>query len=116
MKELEHVVQSLEAQKRMRKNEEVGSSELFEHGYEHVNCGDDVKAEKKSEGLAVEVTVIQGQVNLKIQCLTRPGHLVEAIVALENLRLTILHLNITSSDPTVLFTFNLKVLLCLLTS
>ncbi|TKY61192.1 Transcription factor bHLH70 [Spatholobus suberectus] len=109
VKELEQLLQSLEAQKRVRKNEEVGSSGLFEHGYEKVNCGDEVKAEKNSEAGAVEVTVIQTHVNLKIQCLRRPGKLIKAIVALENLRLTILHLNITSTEATVLYSFNLKI-------
>ncbi|RDX57703.1 Transcription factor bHLH70, partial [Mucuna pruriens] len=108
VKELEQLVQSMEAQKRVRNKEEVGSSELFEHDYEEVKCEGEVKAEKNSEAVAVDVTVIQTHVNLKIQCLRRPGQLIKAIVALEDLRLTVLHLNITSSDATVLYSFNLK--------
>lgn len=72
--------------------------------------GDEVMAENKSEAADIEVTVIQTHVNLKIQCPRRPGQLLKAIVALEDLRLTILHLNITTSQSTVLYSFNLKVL------
>lgn len=72
--------------------------------------GDEVTAENKSEAADIEVTVIQTHVNLKIQCPRRPGQLLKAIVALEDLRLSILHLNITTSQSTVLYSFNLKVL------
>ncbi|KAL2345961.1 hypothetical protein Fmac_007246 [Flemingia macrophylla] len=106
VKELEQLVQSMEAQKRVRKNEEVGSTGMIE---EQVKCGDKVKAEKKSEAVGVEVSVIEAHVNLKIQCLRKHGQLIKAIAALEDLRLTILHLNITSSDATVFCSFNLKI-------
>ncbi|XP_061359241.1 transcription factor bHLH57-like [Gastrolobium bilobum] len=126
VKELEQLLQSLEAQKKMRKNDYVGSSELFEFepGYEmssspkeakcgdevkEAKCGGEVKAEKKSQAVAVEVTGIQTHVNLKIQCQRRHGQLIKAIVALEDLRLTILHLNITSLEASVLYSFNLKI-------
>ncbi|KAK7338158.1 hypothetical protein VNO77_18758 [Canavalia gladiata] len=114
VKELEQLLQSLETQKRMKRNEDVRWG-LFEHGYgmcsatEEVNCGDEVKAEKKSETIAIEVTMIQSHVNLKIRSQKRPGQLLKAIVALEGLSLTILHLNITSSQATVLYSFNLKI-------
>ncbi|XP_020203604.1 transcription factor bHLH57 [Cajanus cajan] len=123
VKELEQLLQSLEAQKRMRKNEEGGggsssqpSSLLSPHGYgvrssssEEMNCGDEVKAENKSEAADIKVTLIQTHVNLKIECRRRPGQLIKVIVALEDLRLTILHLNITSSDTSVLYSLNLKI-------
>ena len=130
------MLQSLEAQKRMRKNEEGGgssstmlcktpppSSSSSPHGYgmrssasEEVKCGDEMKAENKSETADIKVTLIQTHVNLKIECQRRPGQLIKVIVALEDLRLTILHLNITSSETSVLYSLNLKVLLCLFTS
>lgn len=130
------MLQSLEAQKRMRKNEEGGGSSSSvlckppptpssssPHGYgmrssssEEVNCGDEMKAENKSETADIKVTLIQTHVNLKIECQRKPGQLIKVIVALEDLRLTILHLNITSSETSVLYSLNLKVLLCLFTS
>lgn len=131
VKELEQLLQSLEAQKRMRKNEEEsgGSSRRLckppsqplssssPHGYgmmssttsEEVSCGDEVKAENKSEAADIQVTLIQTHVNLKIECQRRPGQLIKVIVALEELRLTILHLNITSSESSVLYSLNLKI-------
>lgn len=141
VKELEQLLQSLEAQKRMRKSEggninggdtsvsssstssavAVPSNGLFmslsqfrigssdEANNNSVN-GVEVTAENKSEAADIEVTVIQTHVNLKIQCPRRPGQLLKAIIALEDLRLTILHLNITTSQSTVLYSFNLKVL------
>jgi hypothetical protein len=135
VKELEQLLHSLEAKKRMRKNQEAGdgsrsgsgsgavavsSNGLFMWpqcgiGSEEGNYGEEVKAENKSEVAEIEVTVIQTHVNLKIQCQRRPGLLLKAIVALEDLRLTVLHLNITSSDSSVLYSFNLKVLFCLFT-
>lgn len=74
-------------------------------------CGDDgVTAQNKSEAADIDVTVIQTHVNLKVKCQKRPGQLVRALVALEDFRLTVLHLNITSSEDKVLYSFNLKVL------
>ncbi|XP_014521636.1 transcription factor bHLH57 isoform X1 [Vigna radiata var. radiata] len=129
VKELEQLLQSLEAQKRMRKNEEGGGSSSTvlckppstpssssPHGYgmrsstsEEVSCGDEMKAENKSEAADIKVTLIQTHVNLKIECQRKPGQLIKVIVALEDLRLTILHLNITSSETSVLYSLNLKI-------
>ncbi|KAI4328988.1 hypothetical protein L6164_021297 [Bauhinia variegata] len=119
VKELEQLLQSLESQKRMRKNEEIGcSSGLFKPSasgsgmsltMEEGSCRDEVKAENKSETADIEVTVIQSHVNMKVQCQRRPGQLLKAIVALEDLKLTILHLNITSAQDLVFYSFNLKI-------
>ncbi|XP_028795798.1 transcription factor bHLH57 [Neltuma alba] len=110
VKELEQLLQSLEAQKRMRWTDEIG----FGYGTtsscgEESNFGEEVKAENKSEFAEIQVTVIQNHVNLKVQCKRRTGQLVKTIVGLEDLRLTILHLNVTSSQASVLYCFNLKV-------
>ncbi|KAE7999280.1 hypothetical protein FH972_003729 [Carpinus fangiana] len=125
VKELEQLLHSLEAKKRKRKNQEAGDggdstvavssdgtlfmSPQCRIGSEEGNYGEEVKAENKSDVAEIEVTVIQTHVNLKIQCRRRPGLLLKAIVALEDLRLTVLHLNITSSDSSVLYSFNLKI-------
>ncbi|XP_024932304.2 transcription factor bHLH70 isoform X1 [Ziziphus jujuba] len=142
VKELEQLLQTLEAQKKMRKSEGGGGSNngsdtpvssssssamavasngmfmslsQYKIGSEESNNnnnnnnGDEVTAENKSEAADIEVTVIQTHVNLKIQCPRRPGQLLKAIVALEDLRLSILHLNINTSHSTVLYSFNLKI-------
>ncbi|OMO82363.1 hypothetical protein COLO4_23054 [Corchorus olitorius] len=114
VKELEQLLQSLEAQKRMRRIEENGNSVMeipqLESGIgsEDGNCLEERKAESKSAEIEVNVNVIHNHVNLKIQCPRRGGQLLQAIVTLESLRLTVLHLNITSSQASVLYSFNLK--------
>ncbi|KAA3475174.1 transcription factor bHLH67-like isoform X1 [Gossypium australe] len=119
VKELEQLLQSLEAQKRTRKVEESNNSmskpateihqQEYENGSEDGHCREEVKkAESKTGAAEVEVNVIHNHVNLKIQCSRRAGQLIEAIVTLETLRLTVLHLNITTSQASVLYSFNLK--------
>ncbi|XWS46314.1 hypothetical protein CRYUN_Cryun14cG0054900 [Craigia yunnanensis] len=122
VKELEQLLQSLEAQQRMTRIEESNNSnnlvsksamEISQPesgiGSEEGNCGEEVKAESKSGAAEIKVNVIHNHVNLKIQCSRRPGKLLQAIVTLESLRLTVVHLNITSSQASVLYSFNLKV-------
>ncbi|KAJ0052766.1 hypothetical protein Pint_00677 [Pistacia integerrima] len=123
VKELEQLLLSLEAQKRMRMEKTTvegcdsttsSSSTDKANGLLAVrpqieNCDGEVKGENKSSGAKIEVIVIQNHVNLKIQCPRRPGQLLKTIVALEDLRLTFLHLNITSSQTTVHYSFNLKI-------
>lgn len=61
-------------------------------------------------GVDVEATVVQGHVNLKVAGRRRAGQLVRAIASLEELRLSVLHLNITSLDPSsIVYSLNLKV-------
>ncbi|KAL4305975.1 hypothetical protein AHAS_Ahas16G0132000 [Arachis hypogaea] len=112
VKELEQLVETLEAQRRMRnKEEEDGGmrSSASSSRKEEASGGNEAKAERRSKVGGIEVSVIQSHVNLRIQCEKRAGLLINAIVALENLRLPILHLNITSSDSSVLYSFSLKI-------
>lgn len=116
MKELEQLLHTLEAEKRIRKKEEIGYSynningqtlKSMEAGME---CGGKEEEEEVKEAEIIEVMMIQTHVNLKIRCRKRQGQLVRAIVGLEELKLSVLHLNITSSLGSVLYCFNLKVL------
>ncbi|GMI98492.1 MYC-type transcription factor 67 [Hibiscus trionum] len=110
VKELEQLLQSLEVQKRMRNFEEsnsISDNSVSKSAMEP-DYGEEIKAESKSGAAEVEVNVIHNHVNLKIQCPRRAGQLVQAIVTLESLGLTVLHLNITTSQASVLYSFNLK--------
>ncbi|KAF5451830.1 hypothetical protein F2P56_026895 [Juglans regia] len=124
VKELEQLLHSLEAQKRMRKNQEgvegSGAMDAPSNGLfmspqcrnastEEGHRGEEVKSDNKSEDAEIQVTVIQTHVNMKIQCQRKPGQLLKAIVALEELRLTVLHLNITSSEASILYSLSLKI-------
>lgn len=57
----------------------------------------------------IEVMLIQTHVNMRIFAPKRGGQLVRAIAAMEELHLTVLHLNITSIHDSVLYSLNLKV-------
>ncbi|KAK8588115.1 hypothetical protein V6N13_087063 [Hibiscus sabdariffa] len=110
VKELEQLLQSLEAQKRMRKFEEsnIISDNLVSKSAMEPDYVEEIKAESKSGAAEIDVNVIHNHVNLKIQCPRRAGQLVQAIVTLESLGLTVLHLNITTSQASALYSFNLK--------
>ncbi|KAI3867226.1 hypothetical protein MKW98_001660 [Papaver atlanticum] len=61
-------------------------------------------------GVDIEAVVVQTHVNLKILGPRKSGQLVRVIAALEqDLRLAILHLNVTSFEQSVLYSFNLKI-------
>ncbi|KAI8021492.1 Transcription factor bHLH70 [Camellia lanceoleosa] len=145
LKELEQLLQSLQAQKRMKKSELSSDQERGGEGgggsdtasstssssssssssstTATENCtevgittttrskgrSNEFTAEKKSAAADVRVTVIQKHVNLKVECPRIPGQLLKAIVALEGLRLTVLHLNITSFETSIHYSFNLKI-------
>ncbi|XP_021748516.1 transcription factor bHLH57-like isoform X2 [Chenopodium quinoa] len=160
VKELEQMLQSLQAQKKLRQIEENGdvsvspsstssssnlnnlsnNSNMFmaspsfqppeegkgkgkgkENGNGNGNgngesgegslrkSNEEFSAEKKTGIAEIEVVVIQNHVNLKIKCQRRQGQLIKAIVAFEELRLTVLHLNITSLHTLVHYSFNLKI-------
>lgn len=123
VKELEQVLESLKAQRKERKGEEGGECKGEQSSLgsptsssamgmaSNGRIGEGVCAELKSEVAEIEVTMIQTHVNLKIKCPKRQGQLLKAIVALEDLRLTVLHLNITTSQATatMLYSINLKV-------
>eukprot|EP00258_Populus_trichocarpa_P016572 XP_006375391.2 transcription factor bHLH67 isoform X1 [Populus trichocarpa] len=120
VKELEQLVQSLEAQKKIREIETASTAGISPNQYstsqpqcdllleEGGTCEEERTVKKKSEATEIEVAAVQNHVNLKIKCQRIPGQLLRAIVALEDLGLTVLHLNITSSQATVLYSFNLK--------
>ncbi|KAF9669141.1 hypothetical protein SADUNF_Sadunf14G0077200 [Salix dunnii] len=120
VKELEQFVQSLEEQKRMREIDAASSTGISPTQYstsqqqgdilvaEGGTCEEERTVMNKSEATEIEVAAVQNHVNLKIKSQRIPGQLLRAIVALEDLGITVLHLNITSSQATVLYSFNLK--------
>ncbi|KAF8379823.1 hypothetical protein HHK36_029272 [Tetracentron sinense] len=126
VKELEQLLQSLEAQKRMRTSGDPNSSSSSSlippfSGFftspqytnyfspstrsddddENKDMEDGRRSDRRSAVADIEVILIQTHVNLKILSQRKPGQLLKAIAALEDLRLTILHLNITSLERSV---------------
>ncbi|XP_022924298.1 transcription factor FAMA [Cucurbita moschata] len=77
----------------------------------HQNEGQilETTAESKSCLADVEVKVLGFDAMIKILSRRRPGQLIKAIAALEDLQLNILHTNITTIEQTVLYSFNVKI-------
>lgn len=57
----------------------------------------------------IEVTMVENHANLKVRSRKRPKLLMKMVSGLQSLRLTILHLNVTTADQIVLYSISLKV-------
>ncbi|KAG6598706.1 Transcription factor basic helix-loop-helix 96, partial [Cucurbita argyrosperma subsp. sororia] len=57
----------------------------------------------------IEVTMIDTHANLKILSPKRPRQLLKMVAGFQSLRLTVLHLNVTTSDQMVLYSLSIKV-------
>ncbi|MQL84107.1 hypothetical protein Taro_016622 [Colocasia esculenta] len=57
----------------------------------------------------IEVTLIETFANLRILSPRRPGQLLKMVAGFQSLQLTILHLNVTTMDPVVLYSVTAKV-------
>ncbi|XP_074583106.1 transcription factor bHLH57-like [Curcuma longa] len=117
VKELEQHLLSLQAQKRQRapNDDDVVAcavADAFHDGFFVSPQYRDYSDGEKEGGIGVDVeaTLVHGHVNLKVAGRRRQGQLVNAIAAMEELHLSVLHLNITSSlNPcSVLYSLNLK--------
>jgi len=58
----------------------------------------------------IEVTMVEGHASLKVLARRRPKQLLKLVVGLHQLRIPPLHLNMTTVDAMVLYTFSLKVI------
>ncbi|KAI5398480.1 transcription factor bHLH94 [Lathyrus oleraceus] len=57
----------------------------------------------------IEVTMVESHANLKIRSKKRPKQLLKMVSGFHNMRLTILHLNVTTTGEFVLFSLSVKV-------
>ncbi|XP_009391332.2 transcription factor bHLH94 [Musa acuminata AAA Group] len=111
VKELEHLVQSLEARKRIRGRSQAAPFADF-FTFPQYSSSPSSTASDGSTGDAVadiEVTIFESHANIKIFSRWRPRQLLELVLGLQGLRLTTLHLNVTTVDEMVLYCFSLKV-------
>ncbi|KAJ3695840.1 hypothetical protein LUZ60_001217 [Juncus effusus] len=125
VKELEQHLQSLEVKKRTRAESSTPPfADFFTFpqytcslnslksgsGNPSVEENEEVEKEKKKLAMAdIEVTMVESHANLKILVKRRPKQLLRVVVGLQNMRLAILHLNATTADQMVLYSFSLKV-------
>ncbi|KAL5201385.1 hypothetical protein ABZP36_035739 [Zizania latifolia] len=138
VKELEQLLQSLEAQKQSRQcgANDAAPFDIFftfpqysmsaaaapapapslapavnDDGREDGGAGTEAEASgsKPSAVADVEVTMVESHANLRVLSRRRPRQLLRLVVALQGYRLTVLHLNMTSAGHMVLYSFSLKV-------
>lgn len=57
----------------------------------------------------IEVNMVESHANLKIRSKRRPKQLLKLVSGLQSMRLTILHLNVTTADEIVLYSLSVKV-------
>ncbi|KAH7654610.1 Myc-type basic helix-loop-helix (bHLH) domain-containing protein [Dioscorea alata] len=112
VKELEQVVQTLEAHKRMKQGLNVGDySELTSSSCNGSNDDGDHHEEvvEMVRMDDIEVKMVENHASLKVLLKKKPKQLLKLVLGLQGLRLTTFHLNITTLDQMVLYSFSLKV-------
>lgn len=122
MKELEQLLQSLEAHKRINQHELDHSitPSLFSDFFifpQYLTFSVNNKSVSESKSTAekrcaiadVEVTMVESHANIKVLLKRHQKQLVKMVVGLQFLRLVVLHLNVTTVDSMVLYSFSVKV-------
>ncbi|PUZ71090.1 hypothetical protein GQ55_2G287000 [Panicum hallii var. hallii] len=70
---------------------------------------EDASGSKPSAVADVEATMVESHANLRVLSRRRPRQLLRLVVGLQGHRLTVLHLNMSSAGQMVLYSFSLKV-------
>ncbi|KAA8530803.1 hypothetical protein F0562_005573 [Nyssa sinensis] len=121
VKDLEQLLQFLEANKQVNQPSHIGSFPLFanfftfpQYSTRSTRHNDSAfaherMAEKQSAIADVEVNMVESHANIKVLSKRRPKQLLTMVAGLLSLRLTILHLNVTTVDHMVLRSFSVKV-------
>ncbi|XP_058087567.1 transcription factor bHLH94-like [Magnolia sinica] len=118
VKELEQLLQSLEAQKRITQRSDANFTSPFADFFtfpqysscsNNCNSTNETVAENRSAIADIEVTMVESHANLKVLSKRRPKQLLKIVAGLQNLHLTILHLNVTTIDQMVLYSLSVKV-------
>ncbi|KAJ4811568.1 Basic helix-loop-helix (BHLH) DNA-binding superfamily [Rhynchospora pubera] len=133
VKELEQLLQSLEAQKRALVQKQKTTNPTIDPNNNgskldiesppfaqffsypqyiwcHAPRDCPVPAEHQQSAIAdIEVTLIETHANIRIMSPRRPGQLLKMVAGLQTLRLTILHLNVTAMDAMALYSLSVKV-------
>ncbi|KAL0378970.1 UNVERIFIED_CONTAM: Transcription factor [Sesamum radiatum] len=116
VKELEQLLQFLEAHKPSnQQHPNAAHSSLFSNFFtfpQYSTCPStaaDSTAERLSGVADVEVMMVESHANIKILTKRRPRQLLKMVAGFQSICLTILHLNITTVDQSVLYSFSVKV-------
>ncbi|KAK4411706.1 Transcription factor [Sesamum angolense] len=121
VKELEQLLQFLETHKSIdQQHQDVPSSDVFSNfftfpqystrpsGNSSATAADDA-AERWSGIADIEATMVESHANIKVMAKRRPKQLLKMVAGLQSIGLTILHLNVTTVDQSVLYSFSVKV-------
>ncbi|XAR62122.1 hypothetical protein NMG60_11016751 [Bertholletia excelsa] len=113
VKELEQLLQTLEAQKSSTQKADCSSAQPFADffcfpQYSNGSTGSPV-AENRSGLAEIEVNVVESHANLKILSKKRPRQLLKLVAGLQCLRFSVLHLNVTTVQQTVLYSISVKI-------
>ncbi|KAG5251022.1 hypothetical protein OIU78_012158 [Salix suchowensis] len=122
VKELEHLLQSMGTNKKNKQQPDVNgfSSRPFADFFTFPQISTRATQPSAMEGESVagqnqwavgeiEVTMVESHANLKILSKKRPRQLLKLVVGLQNLRLSVLHLNVITDDQMVLYSVSVKV-------
>lgn len=122
VKELEHILQSM-GPKRTRTTSTTHDSEgantstsslvgpfsdFFSFPQYSTKSSSEVP-ESSSSPAEIEVTVAESHANIKILVKKKPRQLLKLIASLQSLRLTLLHLNVTTLHNSILYSISVKV-------
>ncbi|KAG0501878.1 hypothetical protein HPP92_001950 [Vanilla planifolia] len=122
VKELEHLVETLEARKGTNQHLNVANvcqlHSPFAGLYGFTQCVScsartdiegKVAADNKEVVTDVKVTMVESHANVKVVSKRWPRQMLKMVIGLQSLKLTILHLYVTTIDEMVLYTLSLKV-------
>ncbi|KAB1214502.1 Transcription factor bHLH94 [Morella rubra] len=115
VKELEQLLQSLQAQKRIKQRPDISLSSSFSGFFtfpQYSNCSTESResmGEKRPAIADIEVTMIERHANVKVLSRQYPKQLLKMVAGLHSLHLIVLHLNVTTVENMVLYSFSVKV-------
>ncbi|TVU30854.1 hypothetical protein EJB05_22500, partial [Eragrostis curvula] len=120
VRELEHILQSLEVQKSIKDcgcNADDGGRSPFAGFFSfpqystssasHGSNGHRIQAESTATA-DIEASMVEGHASLKVQVQRRPRQLHWLTAGLQQLGLTTLHLNVSTAGATAMYSFSLK--------
>ncbi|CAL4924689.1 unnamed protein product [Urochloa decumbens] len=126
VRELEQLLQSLEVQRSLKENNSNSSSPFagfFSYpqysatSASHGGAGNHTIKEETSNrspqspsvAADIEASMVEGHASVKVQALRQPRQLLRLAAGLQQLGLTILHLNVSTAGTMAMYSFSLKV-------
>ncbi|KAL1219876.1 Transcription factor bHLH96 [Cardamine amara subsp. amara] len=121
LKELEHHLQSMEPPVKTTARDagaggdqtntiSASSSGPFSDFFAFPQYSSRPTSSAAAEGTAeIEVTMVESHASLKILAKKRPRQLLKLVASIQSLRLTLLHLNVTTREDSVLYSISVKV-------